>query len=144
MLTRIYENNDPYGNPIRSRLPVHLLLFAHRICSEEGIRDRSVRHRPPWESRINHRVLSSLLDMIFVQSYVLGEHYSRVEPLRNLAATIEQGTSDLAESENQDRLADILGLTEEHRRLVSDLVAGKGPSIVRTLWERAQQQFDER
>ncbi|MHA1857954.1 MAG: radical SAM protein [Candidatus Thorarchaeota archaeon] len=144
MLTRIYENNDPYGNPIRSRLPVHLLLFAHRICSEEGIRDRSVRHRPPWESRTNHRVLSSLLGMIFVQTYVLGERYSRVEPLRNLAAAIEQGTSDLAESENQDRLADVLGLTEEHKRLVSDLVAGRGPSIVRALWERAQQQSGER
>ncbi|MCF2138108.1 MAG: hypothetical protein K9W43_12830 [Candidatus Thorarchaeota archaeon] len=137
MLQRIYKNNDTYGNPIHQHLPNNLLVEAHRICKQEGVSDRSIRHRPPWMNEVNHRVLSDLLDIIFIRRYAIGRRDPQVKQMHSLAEWIEKGTVDLSTLQDQGTIPESLGISKAMRNLVSDLLRGEGKRMKDELWSHA-------
>lgn len=94
-IIEIYGNNNKYGMPIWSKLPVKVMLRGHEVCKEIGISDRSVRHRLPGEPEANHRVLSIMLDIVFYQSYMLGRPRHESQSFHELAKALERGFPDL-------------------------------------------------
>ncbi|MHA1741845.1 MAG: radical SAM protein [Candidatus Thorarchaeota archaeon] len=137
VLTRIYQNNDRFGRPIRSELPVDVLIRAHQLCGEEGVRDRTIRHRPPWESRFNHSVLQALLDLVFVRYYVLHEPWHHIQPLNALVALIERGVEDLSDLSVRAALSQQVGLSQFDAELLERVVAGGAEKVIEDFWESA-------
>ncbi len=103
-IQRIYENNNAYGQPILNRLPVNVMVMGRHICNKVGIRDRSVRHKIPYEFESNNLVLGVLLDIVFRMGVHLGKPPNLTKPYWELAARIERGEDELGELRNRGDL----------------------------------------
>ncbi len=112
-LTRLYANNDRYGQPDYMVKTVRSMLRGYEVCREVGISDRSVRHRLPHEHEMNNIVLGKILDILFYQTYLLGFSRSKSRPYYDLAARIERGVEDLNLLREDESLQERLLLSDE-------------------------------
>ncbi len=111
LLQQIYANNHTYGYPITELLPVNVMIQGRRICQQQGISDRSLRHPIPDEPPINTRVLNRLLDIVFYKSMVLGNQRRIWQPYYDAAIRIEKGVKDLTKLDQEGVLEEQLALT---------------------------------
>jgi DNA repair photolyase len=117
-----YANDNRYGIPIPSKLPVSTMLLGHEICKKVGIRDRSVRNRLPLEPKANSTVLGVLLDIEFYQKYLLGKPWHINKPFHELSVKIESGVEDLKVMLDEGKLGKSLSISDEIVRLVSQII----------------------
>ena len=94
-ITRIYEDNNTYGQPIFKRLPVSVMVLGRHICNQVGVRDRTVRQKIPHEHESNNQVLGVLLDITFRMNMFFGMPRSATKPYWELAVRIERGVDEL-------------------------------------------------
>ena len=121
-IKRIYSNNNKYGIPLWKHLPCNVMLRGYEICNQVGIRDRSVRHLLPNEHEANNRVLQVLLDISFYQEHLLGQTWSRIKPIKELAKRIEKGLPNLNDLAKQGELNDHLLTTGSLIRTVEEIL----------------------
>lgn len=124
LLQQIYANNHTYGHPITELLPVNVMIQGRRICQQQGISNRSLRHTIPDEPPINTMVLNRLLDIVFYKSMVLGKHRRTWQPYLDTAICIEKGVGNLTKLYQE-------GLLEERLALTST-IANEIRAIIRT------------
>jgi hypothetical protein len=111
LLQQIYANNHTYGYPITELLPVNVMIQGRRICQQQGISDRSLRHPIPDDPPVNTRVLNRLLDIVFYKSMVLGKQRKIWQPYHDAAIRIEKGVSDLTKLDQEGVLEEQLAFT---------------------------------
>lgn len=117
-----YANENRYGVPIWSKLPVHTILLGHQICKKVGIRDRSVRHTLPFESDLNYKVLDTLLDIEFYQYYLLGRPWNANKPFHEVSVKIEKGIEDLAVLRENGELKQQLGIDDSMAEIIEQIM----------------------
>lgn len=120
LIQRIYANNHTYGHPIVELLPVNVSIQGHKVCQEEGISDRSLRHKMPGEPEENIQVLNVLFDLVFYSSMTLGKPHNLWQKYQDLAIQIEKGVGSLRELQQQGKLEEQLGV---------------GPTLAKTIEE---------
>jgi hypothetical protein len=94
-IEQLYSNNDIYGHPKGSKLPVDVMAISPNICAEAGIRWLSVRHSCPDEYSYNTIVLQKILEILFIMSSTLKEPRSNWKPYYDLAIMLEHGLPDI-------------------------------------------------
>lgn len=134
-ITGIYANDNKYGIPMWSRLPVSVMLRGHQICKKIGISDRSVRHRLPGESETNHRVLSTLLDIVFYQSHLLGRRHQESKSFHELAKSLEIGLPDLKQLHDEDSLDAALKPFPGTLSIVKEIIESRSSTYVDNILE---------
>ncbi|MHA2204278.1 MAG: radical SAM protein [Candidatus Thorarchaeota archaeon] len=122
MIKSIYENENRYGTPIFSRIPVNSMLRGYEICKEIGIRDRSIRHRLQYDPESNRMVLDVILDIIFRQSTILGLPWGKSKPFHELAKILERGVEDLSSLRQRGDLAEVLRLKPQMTVIVEEIL----------------------
>jgi DNA repair photolyase len=122
LIERIYENNNTYGQPIWKRLPVNVMVMGHHLCKQLGVRDRSVRHKIPYEYESNNRVLAVLLDIVFRMNMFFGLPRSTTKPYWELAARIERGVDELAKLQSEGELEEQLMIDSTMRETVNEIL----------------------
>jgi DNA repair photolyase len=102
-LVRIYSNNDIYGRPMESELPLDVMKYGPSICDEVSVRWLSRRHGCPGEYNSNTLVLRKMLEILFIYSMILRAPQHIWKPYHDLAIQLEKGLPDirfLVESSN--------------------------------------------
>ncbi|MFC1802717.1 radical SAM protein [Thermoproteota archaeon] len=94
-IEQLYSNNDIYGHPKVSKLPVDVMAVSPNICAEAGVRWLSVRHGCPGEYSNNTVVLRKMLEILFILSSTLKAPRSNWKPYYDLAIKLEQGLPDI-------------------------------------------------
>ncbi|NHI88608.1 MAG: radical SAM protein [Candidatus Thorarchaeota archaeon] len=122
LIERIYENNNTYGQPIWKRLPVNVMVMGHHLCKQHGVRDRSVRHKIPYEYESNNRVLAVLLDIVFRMNMFFGMSRSATKPYWELAARIERGVDELAKLRSEGELEERLMINDTMGETVNEIL----------------------
>ncbi|TFF91297.1 radical SAM protein [Candidatus Thorarchaeota archaeon] len=123
-IIKLYSNNNKYGIPDWKHQPCNIMLRGYEVCKSVGIRDRSIRHRLPNEPEANNTVLGTLLDIIFYQEFLLGYHWGRIKPFKELAIKIERGLPDMRVLHKDGNLADHLLAKQELQEMVEEIVQG--------------------
>ncbi len=136
LISRIYENNDTYGQPIWNRLPVNVMVMGRHICKQVGVRDRSVRHRIPHEYESNNSVLGVLLDIIFRMNMFFGMPRSATKPYWELAARIERGVDELSKLQTNGELIQNLMIDSSMEKTVKEILKSGTCEVLETLEAR--------
>jgi DNA repair photolyase len=118
----IYEDDNRYGTPIWKRIPINTMLLGHEICKKVGIRDRSIRHRLPFEHEANNKVLGVLLDIEFYQQFMLGRPWSMNRPFHDLSVKIERSVDDLKCLMDEGRLKEQLSTNDNMTEIVNQII----------------------
>jgi DNA repair photolyase len=120
LIEKLYSNNDKYGRPIASELPVDIMAISPNICAQAGIRWISVRHSCPSEFRVNTVVLQKMLEIIFLLSSTLKKPRNIWKPYYDLAVKIEQGLPDISRifESNDSKYATINVLEEDIQQII--------------------------
>ncbi len=121
-ISKMYSNENRYGIPIWKYLPCNIMLRGYEVCRDVGIRDRSVRHRLPQEHESNNTVLGILLDIVFYQEFLLGYHWSRIRPFKELAIRVERGMPEMNALRASGELSDYLLADERMLQLVEEIL----------------------
>jgi DNA repair photolyase len=95
-IEKLFSNNDMYGHPKASVLPVDVMIIGPQICAETGMRWLSVRHDCPGEYSDNTIVLQKMLEILFLLSSTLKEPRWKWKPYYDLAIKLEQGLPDIS------------------------------------------------
>ena len=95
-IEHLYSNNDVYGHPKVTELPVDIMAISPGICAEAGMRWLSVRHGCPNEYSHNTVVLRKMLEILFILSSTLKAPRSKWKPYYDLAIELEQGLPDIS------------------------------------------------
>ncbi|MFW9964101.1 MAG: radical SAM protein [Candidatus Sifarchaeia archaeon] len=132
-IQRIYENNNTYGQPILNRLPVNVMVMGRHICNKAGLRDRSVRHKIPYEFESNNLVLGVLLDIVFRMRVHLGKPPKVTKPYWELAARIERGVDELGELRNMGELKQQLLIDDIMTSTVEEILDTGTCQVLRNL-----------
>jgi DNA repair photolyase len=117
-----YANDNRYGMPIGSKLPVNTMLLGHEICKMVGIRDRSIRNRLPFDPEANSKILGVLLDIEFYQKFMLGKPWSISMPFHELSIKIERGVEDLRLLLDEGRLKQGLSISDEMAQIIHQIL----------------------
>lgn len=133
LIKRVYANDNRYGHPIRDELPINVMMRGHRICKEIGIRDISIRHQLPSEPDANHRVLSTLLEIIMRQRWYLGLPKSRSASYHDLARRIDTGLPDLSKLRKNRKLKDELAIGDELIQIVEEILDTDSCSLLKEI-----------
>jgi len=146
-IERIYENNNTYGQPIWTRLPVHVMTMGYHICREFNLRDRSVRHKTPHEHESNNLVLGVLLDIVFRMGMHLGISRNRIKPYWELAAQIERGADELGELKQRGDLKQYLMIDDSMVKTIDEILKTGTCQVLKNLEARigtmAETELDE-
>ena len=121
-LKSAYSNDNRYGQPIWKKLPIHVMLTGHQVCKKVGISDRSVRHTLPYAHETNYKVLGTLLDIEFYQNYLMGLPWTVSKPFHELSIKLERGTEDLKVLRNEDRLKEVLFISDSMVEIVEQII----------------------
>jgi DNA repair photolyase len=121
-LRTAYGNDNRYGMPLSSKLPVNTMALGHEICNKVGIRDRSIRNRLPFEPEANSTVLGVLLDIEFYQQFMLGRPWSASKPFHELSIKIERGVEDLRLMLDEGKLRESLSINDKMAEIVEQIL----------------------
>jgi hypothetical protein len=91
----LYSNENRYGSPYWDKMPVNVMALGHKLCLDDGINPRSVRHSCPGEYVPNHEVLQVLLDIKYWMSSFLGKSKREWSKFHEGASLIERGLPNL-------------------------------------------------
>jgi hypothetical protein len=94
-IAQLYSNNNRYGRPKESELPVDVMAISPNICAEVGIRWLSVRHGCSEEYSNNTVVLQKMLEILFIMSSTLKVPRRMWKPYYDLAIKLEHGLPDI-------------------------------------------------
>jgi DNA repair photolyase len=94
-IQKLYSNNNIYGHPIESKLPIDVMSISPNICAETRIRWLSERHSCPGEYSVNSLVFRKMLEILFILSSTLKASRSKWKPYYDLAIKLEQGLPDI-------------------------------------------------
>jgi DNA repair photolyase len=139
-ISSAYANENKYGIPIGSKLPVNTMILGHEICKRVGIRDRSIRNKLPFEYEANSVVLGVLLDVLFYQQFMLGRPWSTNRPFHELSVKIERGIEDLREMLDEGRLGSSLSISEEMAQIVCQIIETGTCDYVKNLLQDLSQE----
>ena len=103
-------------------MPVNVMVVGHHLCKQLGVRDRSVRHKIPYEYESNNRVLAVLLDILFRMNMFFGMPRSTTKPYWELAARIERGVDELAKLQSEGELEEQLMIDSTMRETVDEIL----------------------
>ena len=138
----IYENNNKYGQPIWKKLPVNVMVLGHHICKKLGVRDRSVRHKIPYEFESNNIVLGVLLDVVFWMSMIFGMSRSATKPYWELAAKIEGGVGELTKLQSDGELNKQLMVDNTLGKMVGEILDSGSCEVLENLEARIDRMVD--
>ncbi|MBD3206985.1 hypothetical protein GF319_11675 [Candidatus Bathyarchaeota archaeon] len=94
-IKELYSNENRYGSPYWDKMPVNVMALGHKLCLDEGINPRSVRHSCPGAYVPNHEVLQVLLDIKYWMSSFLGKSKREWSKFHEGASLIERGLPNL-------------------------------------------------
>jgi DNA repair photolyase len=139
-ISSAYANENRYGMPIGSRLPVNTMILGHELCKRVGIRDRSIRNRLPFEYEANSVVLGVLLDILFYQQFMLGRPWSANRPFHELSVRIERGVGDLRLMLDEGRIRSSLSISEEMAHIVRQIIETGTCDYIKNLLQDLSQE----
>jgi DNA repair photolyase len=139
-LQQIYANNHTYGYPILELLPVNPGIQGWKVCQQNKISDRSIRHMPPGEPKANIQVINRLLDLVYYRQMLLGKPRNLWKPYQELAIQIEKGVENLNDLSNKGLLEDRLGISTKMTGVINEILAHGTFEDLR----RTQEELDTR
>jgi len=104
----LYSNENRYGAPVWSEVPVNVMTLGHKLCLDEEVNPRSVRHHCPGEYEPNHMVLQAMLDIKYWMSTLLGKGKREWSRFQALASRIESGLPNLKMALDMGKLQDVI------------------------------------
>jgi DNA repair photolyase len=144
-IKRIYSNNNKYGYPKESELPLDVMKFGPYVCDETGVRWLSIRHSCPGEYTNNTLVLQRMLEILFIYSMILRKQRRIWKSYHDLVIQLEKGLPDiriLIESGtlgfpvnevlwNEVKQIIETGTCDAYDRLINEV-----PNIGKMMWEK--------